>query len=77
MAESGLALDGIDRRALRVGRRVLRASHMAAAWGSDGDRLTGEVSQLPREGERGGAWSSVGGAIVKDVRVGQEQGLGC
>lgn len=23
--------------------------------GSDGDRLTGEVNQLPRKGERGGA----------------------
>lgn len=47
---------------------------MAAAWGSDGDRLTGEVSQLPSEGERGGARSSVGGVIAKDVGVGQEQG---
>lgn len=31
------------------------AAGVGGGGGSDGDRLTGEVNQLPRKGERGGA----------------------
>lgn len=76
MAESGLALDGIDRRALRVGRRVLRVGGLPT-WPLPGG-VMGTGSQVRsascpakvREEEPG----AVGGVIAKDVGVGQKQG---